>query len=121
MKTTVYRTIPCLLVMALYLSGCACYVGGDLRNTESNFKMPACTGTSIYQVTYKSDARDDPGKPNIASVLSGWTLGIMPTYWTTTVHSEATVFHNGDAIFARRYQARIHKFYGFLWGFILPS
>jgi hypothetical protein len=116
------RIIPGMLVVALCLSGCAGFVGGDLRNTRSDCKMPACTGTpAFYQVLYQSDAKDDYDDDNIADLVSSCTLGIIPTYWTTTVHSEATIFHDGKVVDARKYQSRIHKFYGILWVLILPT
>lgn len=84
--------------------------------------MPTCTGTPLYyQVIYKSDAKDDYGDLNIAGFVSTLTLGIIPTYWTTTVHSEATILHEGKTVYSRKYKSRIHKFYGFLWICILPS
>ena len=121
MNRIVY-TIPCMLVMALCVSGCAGFVGGDLKNTKCDFRMPTCKDDRAdYQVVYKSDAKDDYGNRNIAGYITSFTLQIVPTYWTTTVHSEATIFHNGTPIFTRKYKSRIHKFYGFLWAFTLPS
>lgn len=118
----IYRIIPCMLVVALCLSGCAGFVSGDLRNTQSDYRMPACTGAPAhYQVVYQSDAKDDSNDDNFASLVSGLTLGIIPTYWTTTVHSEATIFQDGKAVDTRRYRSRIHKFYGILWVFVLPT
>jgi len=71
-----------------------------------------------YHVTYESDAKNDYLDQNIAGAVAGVTLGIIPTYWTTTVHSEATVFENGTPVFHRKYKSRIHSFYGVLWAII---
>jgi hypothetical protein len=118
----IYRIIPCMLAMAICLSGCAGFVSGDLRNTRSDYRMRACTGTAAhYQVLYQSDAKDDYGDLNIAGYISSFTLGIIPTYWTTTVHSEATIFQDGKAVDTRKYRSRVHKFYGILWVFVLPT
>lgn len=120
MNTKIYHTIPCMLGMAFCLSGCAGFVGGDLRNCKSDYQMPTCTGTpAYYQVTYKSDAKNDYGDRNIAGFITSWTFGIVPTYWTSTVHSEATILHEGRPVYTGNYISRIHKFYGILWGPIL--
>src|SRR6266705_2172754 len=112
MKTFACRTIPCMLIMALCVSGCAGFVGGDLRNTKSDYRMPTCKNASAnYQVIYKSDAKDDNGGKNISGFITSLTLGLIPTYWTITVHSEAIILQNGSSIFSRKYTSRIHEFY----------
>ena len=119
---TICRIIPYMLIMAFCGSGCAGFVGGDLQNTRCDFKMPICSDAGAdYQVVYKSDAEDDASDKNIAGYITTFTLQIVPTYWTTTVHSEATILHNGTPIFTKKYKSRIHKFYGVLWVFLLPS
>jgi hypothetical protein len=108
--------------MALVGSGCAGFVGGDLRNTSPDSKVAGCgEARRDYRITYKSDARDDYGDKNLSGFITSLTLGIIPTYWTRTVRSEATVFHDGAPVFTRTYTSRIHQFYGILWPLILPS
>ena len=121
---TICRTILCMLVIAFCGSGCAGFVAGDLRNTKSDWRMPSCKDAHTdYQVKYKSDAEDDDGDKNIAGYISTLTFGIAPTFWTSTVHSEATIFHDGTPVFMRKYKSRIHKFYGIMWVpiLILPA
>jgi hypothetical protein len=121
MNLKVYSAIPGMLALALGLSGCAVFVGGDLGNSKSDYRMPICTGTPVYyQVIYKSDAKDDYGDQNVAGFISWCTLGIVPTYWKSTVHSEATILHDGGPVYTGKYTSRVHKFYGILWGLILP-
>lgn len=110
-----------MLVMAFCGSGCAGFMAGDLRNTRSDHAMPSCGCTNAYyQVLYKSDAEDDCCDKNIAGRVSAATLGIVPTYWTSSVHSEVTVLHDGQSVYAKKYTSRIHKFYGLLWTFVFP-
>jgi hypothetical protein len=110
-----------MFALAFCLSGCVGFVAGDLRNTKSDCRIPTCkNGSADYEITYKSDAKDDYGDKNIAGFLSHLTLGIVPTYWTTTVYSEATILHNGTTVYTKTYKSRIHEFYGWLW-LILPS
>lgn len=116
-----YRTIPCILITGLLLSGCTGYVGGDLKNTRSDYGMPTYKeGLFDYSVKYTSDAEDDYCDQNIAGFITGWTLGIIPTYWMSTVHSEAVVFEQDAPVYTGRYKSRIHKFYGIPWALILP-
>lgn len=111
-----------MIGMALCLSGCAGFVGGDLRNTKSDCMMLSCKSTNTeYQIRFNSDAKNDYGNRNVAGIVSSLGLGIIPTYWTTSVNSEATIFHNGTAVYCAKYKSRIHLFYGILWAVILPS
>lgn len=120
-NTIFYRSIACIL-MTVCLSGCVGYVAGDLRNIKTDYRMTARTNVHTdYQVIYKSDAKNDYGDKNVAGIISSFTLGIVPTYWTTTVHSEATILHNNTPVFNRKYKSRIHVFYGILWGIIFPT
>lgn len=121
MNTKLFCVIPCMLGVAL-LSGCAGFVSGDLRNIKTGYGMPACKDTAEpFQVIYKSDAKDDYGNQNIASIITSCTFEMIPTYWRSTVHSEATILRNGKPVFTKHYTSHIDKFYGILWAFILPS
>jgi len=117
----IYHIIPCILATSFCLSGCAGYVGGDLKNTRSNYRMPPYEkGNFDYQVTYTSDAEDDYMDQNIAGIITSWTFGIIPTYWTSSVRSKAVVFERGSPVYTGQYKSRIHKFYGIPWVLILP-
>ena len=111
-----------MLVVAPCLSGCVGYVAGDLRNTQSTYARSKNTDIRFdYEVRYKSEAKDDGGDLNFAGIVSSWTLGIVPTYWTSIERSKATIFENGAPIYTANYRSRVHKFYGILWAIILPS
>ena len=111
------RSISVVLFLSLFLTGCVGYVAGDLKNTKSAHGRPA---SGNYKVLCKSDAKDDCGDQNISGWITTLTLGIIPTYWSTEVHSEATIVQNGEPVYTKKYSSRIHKFYGILWSLVLP-
>lgn len=114
--------IVSLLGVVLCASGCAGYVSGDLRNVPSRPQLSPCRGSDTdYQIEIDSDAKADERSQNISEILSTYTLGIVPTYWTSIIHSEATILRDGKIVFSTSYVSRVHKFYGILWPLILPT
>jgi len=110
-----------IVILALFLSGCAGYVGGDLENINMQSDIKYCRSEpTSYVIQVTSDAKDDYADQNFAGNISTWTLGIIPTYWLSFVTSDTKVTHDGEEFYSRQDSSRIHKFYGLLW-LILPE
>ncbi|MAO59659.1 MAG: hypothetical protein CL543_02125 [Alcanivorax sp.] len=107
------------LLAAVSLSGCAGIVGGELaRVDQTSVTVPVCdadTGPTPYYFELDAAARNDYLDDNPAGSLSGFTLGLLPTYWLSPLKAEARLYHRGERIDTYQYSARVHKFYGLLW------
>ena len=107
------------LLAAVSLSGCAGIVGGELaRVDQTSVTVPVCdadTGPTPYYFELDAAARNDYLDDNPAGSLSGFTLGLLPTYWLSPLRAEARLYHRGERIDTYLYSARVHKFYGLLW------
>lgn len=112
-----------LAALALLLGGCSGIVGGELADVDQYaVDVPHCDtekGPTAYYFEVDPGATNDYLDDNWAGELSGWTLGLIPTYWLSSVTSHATLYHNGERLADYHYDARIHKFYGLLWGLLL--
>ncbi|WP_353219585.1 hypothetical protein [Salinisphaera sp. S4-8] len=114
------RVATLLVVQAL--TGCAGIVGGELaRVDQTGVSVPVCKADDDprpYYFALDTAVRNGSSEDNLAASVSGWTFGLVPTYWLTPVTAEARFYHQGDEIARYEYAARIHKFYGLLW--VLP-
>ncbi|HEY1059265.1 MAG TPA: hypothetical protein VGE55_11105 [Limnobacter sp.] len=111
-----------LLLLTFALSGCAGRVSGDLKDVAGNVFLKACDQSSAsYALKYSSDAVDDYADESFAGKVSSASFGLIPTYSRTLVHSQVTVFKNSKSIQTLQYQSTVHKFYGFMWIFVLST
>lgn len=114
--------LPLALLVIASLSGCAGFIGGDLADQPlGEVQVPFCDDhpESRYRFTVTTDAEDDYFDQTVAGEISGWTLGLVPTYWMKSETTQAQVFE-GDTLLAQyQYRTRVHRFYGLLWGLLL--
>ena len=107
------------LMVISFLTGCAGIVGGELaRVDQTAVAVPVCdvhAGPTPYYFEVDSGSGNDYMDENPAGWLSGWTFGLLPTYWLSPVHAQARLYHQNVQIARYQYGARVHKFYGLLW------
>lgn len=121
-------------VFALTLSGCAGFIGGDLKNTRGVYLpgMAQCSsGDYRYQLTVKSSVVEDGSYLDPAQFIAGWTLGLIPLYWLSfenslvevvdTQPSDQTKADEPTLVFSRDYNVRVHKYYGIIWPMVLNT
>jgi hypothetical protein len=106
----------------LLFLGCSGLVTGDLGKTRSYSHVWYNQGLSDSCATFHIVCRTNAPShdENLATAISGWTLGIIPTYAYETVKSEAIVYHNKQLVHDYHFKSGIHKFYGIPWILILP-
>jgi len=114
-----------LLALCCLTTGCASYISGDLKDIETKTAptLKQCNSSEenyTYRLDISSDARNDYSDQNISGYLSIFSLGIIPTYWTTSIETKIVVRDEHGADQRHRNRSRVHKFYGWLWLFILP-
>lgn len=114
-----YAKPLCGIGLVGVLSGCAAYVGGDLENVPYEAYSHCQDDDTPYRVTFVSNVDDKRDNP--AAVISGWTLGLIPTYWTTSAHSRATLYRENEMIGSHHYTSSLHLFYGLLWPLVLDK
>lgn len=117
------------LIGALFLciSGCAGFISGDLKDFSTKGPGPGrfcenkLNSNSVYKIEIHSDAKNDYGNSNISGWVSSLSLGLVPTYWTSSIHVKVKVLKDGKEYYSDETVSRVHKFYGILWLFILPT
>lgn len=109
----------CGILCGFLLSGCAAYVGGDLKDVPHDTYSHCKNDETPYRATFASNVDDRRANP--ASVISGWTLGLIPTYWTHSVHSRATLYRDDEIIGSHHYKSHIQLFYGLIWPLLLDD
>ncbi|WP_447529401.1 hypothetical protein [Vreelandella sp. TE19] len=120
--------------LALLLSGCAGFVGGDLKNTRGVYLpgMAQCSsGDYRYRLTVKSSVAEDGSYSDPAQFVAGWTLGLIPLYWLSfenslvevvdTQPSDPTKADEPTLAFSHDYSVRVHKYYGIIWPMVLNT
>lgn len=105
------------ILCCLFLSGCAGFVGGDLKNVPYESHVACEDDKTSYRLSLETNAQNKHTNP--ASFISGWTFGLIPTYWTYSAKSRATLYYDGEIIDNYSYKSRIHLYYGLVWPLLL--
>ena len=110
------------LNIIIFTTGCVGIVSGDLADINKNQKisLPDCdVQPKEYQLSVILG--DDYSGRRFAAELSTATLGIIPTYQFTNVHSVVKITHKDATVFKRDYKSKVHGFYGVIsWLTLAP-
>jgi hypothetical protein len=117
----IYLLRAALVFICLILTtGCVGFIGADLSGVGPNYKIHHCgSSPEKYELEVYTEAEYDYADKNIAGYISFFTLGIIPTYWFSSESSVSQITESGRVVYSRSDESRIHRFYGWLWLFIL--
>ncbi|TXR53126.1 hypothetical protein [Reinekea thalattae] len=111
-----------ILVILFTLSGCAGFVGGDLKNINTDIDVNYCDESAFeYHLSVSTEAENDYGSDNLSGKISSYSFGLIPTYWLSSESSQVEITQGNEVVYSRTDESRIHKFYGFLWLFVFFS
>ena len=108
-----------VLTLPLFMTGCVGYVGGDLKNVNRQDIPLSRDKNTPYQIKVKSNPNTN--NFDLADCISGTTLYTLPTYSCSKVNADVTLYKKEIPIRTYHYNATAHRFYGIIWGLILPT
>lgn len=97
------------------LPACVPLISGDLEDTRTMEYRSCDEATTPYRVVFTTNADNGVYSENPAIWITLLTFGIVPTYWSEAVWSQAELYRGQQLLERARYESRIRVFYGLLW------